>query len=369
MSTDFSARTEGILVTLAAFVIVVAGMKAAAPLLVPFLLAVFIAIIIAPPYQWLQDKGLSGGTALVAVMIFLIALLLLTGALIGTSLDDFSRALPGYQVRLREITAGLIRWMAEKGLVLSVDTVTQYLDPGKAMKLVSSLLSSMGNMLTNSFLILITVIFLLLEAAGLPDKWRAASRNAESTLAHFGTATRNINHYMGIKTLASLATGLVVAVWLWIIGVDYPLLWGLLAFLFNFVPNIGSILAAVPAVLLALIQLGVTQALLSAAGYAVVNVVIGNFVEPRFMGRGLGLSTLVVFLSLVFWGWVLGPVGMLLSVPLTIAIKIVLDSREDTRWMAVMLGPKVATAGAGSADDLEAVLEDSVQAAQDTDNA
>jgi predicted PurR-regulated permease PerM len=369
MNTDLSAKTGGVLISLAAFVIVVAGIKAAAPLMVPFLLAVFIAIIIAPPYQWLQEKGLSGGVALLAVMAVLVALMLLTGALIGTSLDNFSRELPGYQARLREITAGLIHWLAGQGLVISVDTVTQYLDPGKAMKLVSTLLSSMGNMLTNSFLILITVIFLLLEAAGLPDKWRAASPNAEATLAQFGTAIRNINHYMGIKTLASLATGLVVAAWLWIIGVDYPLLWGLLAFLLNFVPNIGSILAAVPAVLLALIQLGVTQALLAAAGYVVVNVVIGNFAEPRFMGRGLGLSTLVVFLSLVFWGWVLGPVGMLLSVPLTIAVKIVLDSRNDTRWMAVMLGPKVAGVDTGSVDELGAVLEDSMQATQDTDNA
>jgi predicted PurR-regulated permease PerM len=369
MGTELGARTGGLLIPLAAFVIVVAGMKAAAPLLVPFLLAIFIAILIAPPYQWLQDKGLSGGLALLVVMVVLVVLMLLTGALIGTSLDDFSRALPGYQARLREMTGGLIRWMAGQGLVLSVDTVTQYLDPGKAMKLVSTLLSSMGAMLTNSFLILITVIFLLLEAAGLPDKWRAVSRNAEATLEQFGATTRNINHYMGIKTLASLATGLVIAVWLWIIGVDYPLLWGLLAFLFNYVPNIGSILAAVPAVLLALIQLGVTQALLAAAGYAVVNVVIGTFVEPRFMGRGLGLSTLVVFLSLVFWGWVLGPVGMLLSVPLTIAIKIALDSREETRWMAVMLGTRMAHADAGGEADVESVMEDSVQAAQDTDNA
>jgi predicted PurR-regulated permease PerM len=369
MNTELNAKTGGVLVSLAAFVVVVAGIKAAAPLMVPFLLAVFIAIIIAPPYQWLQVKGLSGGMALLTVMAALVTLMLLTGALIGSSLDNFSRELPGYQSRLREITAGLIQWLAGHGLVISVETVTQYLDPGKAMKLVSTLLSSMGNMLTDSFLILITVIFLLLEAAGLPDKWRAASGNAEATLAQFGTATRNINHYMGIKTLASLATGLVVAVWLWIVGVDYPLLWGLLAFLLNFVPNIGSILAAVPAVLLALIQLGVTQALLAVAGYAVVNVVIGNFIEPRFMGRGLGLSTLVVFLSLVFWGWVLGPVGMLLSVPLTIAVKIVLDSRADTRWMAVMLGPRVAGAGAGKGDELGPVLEDSAQAMQDTDNA
>jgi predicted PurR-regulated permease PerM len=144
--------------------------------------------------------------------------------------------------------------------------------------------------------------------------------------------------------MVSLATGVLVAVWLVVLGLDYPLLWGLLAFLLNYVPNIGSIIAAVPAVLLAVVQLGILRALLVAAGFLVVNLVMGGAVEPRFMGRGLGLSTLVVFLSLLFWGWLLGPVGMLLSVPLTMTVKIALDSREDTRWAAVLLGAATAPA-------------------------
>jgi predicted PurR-regulated permease PerM len=118
-------------------------------------------------------------------------------------------------------------------------------------------------------------------------------------------------------------------------------LWGLVAFLFNFVPNIGSIIAAVPALLLALVQLGPGPALAAGAGYLVVNIVMGNVVEPRFMGRGVGLSTLVVFLSLVFWGWVLGPVGMLLSVPLTMVVKLALEANPETRWIAVLIGPDV----------------------------
>ena len=340
---DDTGRDIGgrLLVSLAAFVIIVAGMKAASPLLVPFLLALFIAIIISPVFNWLQRRGLPAGIALLAVIIALVMVVMLFGALLGNSMDEFLRALPAYQARLQETTTGLIRWLGEKGLEISNDTVRQYLDPGKAMKLVSNMLSSMGGLLTNGFLILITVIFLLLEASSFPDKWRMASRNAESTLANFRAAASNINHYMGIKTLTSLATGVAVAGWLFLLGIDYPVLWGTLAFLLNFVPNIGSIIAAVPAVLLALVQAGVMQALLVMAGYAVVNIVIGTFAEPRFMGRGLGLSTLVVFLSLVFWGWVLGPVGMLLSVPLTITVKIALDSHTGTRWMAVMLGPRV----------------------------
>jgi len=143
---------------------------------------------------------------------------------------------------------------------------------------------------------------------------------------------------MVIKTLISLATGILIAFWLFILGVDYPILWGFLAFLLNYIPNIGSIVAAIPAVVLAIIQLGFGSAVLVAAGYIVVNFVIGNVIEPRLMGRKLRLSTLVVFLSLIFWGGLLGLVGAILSVPLTMALKFAFESSESTRWIAVLLG-------------------------------
>ena len=334
-------RTGNLLVTLAAFVVVVAGMKAAAPLLVPFLLALFLSILIAAPFSWLQRRGLPAGVALLVVLGLFIVAVFLVGRLVGSSVQDFYSSLPVYQARLQDITAGFTTWLGGMGIPVSGELVSGYMDPGKAMKLVADMLNGMVKILTNGFLILVTVIFIMLEAAGFSDKWRVASANAEVSLGRFYAATGNINRYMGIKTLTSLATGIAITVWLAIVGVDYPVLWGVLGFLLNFVPNIGSIIAAVPAVVLALVQLGAGSALLTAAGYLVVNIAIGTFLEPRFMGKGLGLSTLVVFLSLVLWGWVLGPVGMLLSVPLTIAIKIVLDSHEDTRWMAVMLGPHV----------------------------
>ena len=208
------------------------------------------------------------------------------------------------------------------------------------MKLVARLLTGLAGALTNAFLILITVIFILLEASGFFAKLRTTVADPDRSFETIDKFLSTIQRYMAIKTVVSLATGIAITVWLAILGVDYPLLWGLLAFLLNYVPNIGSLLAAVPPVLLALLQLGVGPALLTALGYLVVNIVIGTVIEPRFMGRGLGLSTLIVFLSLVFWGWVLGPVGMFLSVPLTMTIKIGLDSSENTRWIAVLMGPE-----------------------------
>jgi predicted PurR-regulated permease PerM len=216
--------------------------------------------------------------------------------------------------------------------------LTDYFDPGKAMKMAANTLAGLSGLLTNVFMILLTVIFILLEASGFPQKLRTALGDPEESMGQFRSVTESVNRYLALKTVFSLATGLTVAIWLAILGVDFALLWGLVAFLLNYVPNIGSIIAAIPAILLALIQLGVGPALLTCLGYVVVNVVFGSILEPKFMGRGLGLSTLVVFLSLVFWGWVLGPVGMVLSVPLTMIVKIAMESHEDTQWIAVMLG-------------------------------
>ena len=144
---------------------------------------------------------------------------------------------------------------------------------------------------------------------------------------------------MVIKTLISLATGLLIGIWLTVLGVDFPILWGFLAFLLNYVPSVGSTIAGVPAVLLALIHLGVGRAVMAAAGYMAVNFILDNVIETRIMGRKLGLSTLVVFLSLIFWGSMLGPVGMVLCIPLTMTVKFACENNEDTQWIALLLGP------------------------------
>jgi predicted PurR-regulated permease PerM len=147
---------------------------------------------------------------------------------------------------------------------------------------------------------------------------------------------------MVIKTLISLATGLLIGIWLTVLGVDFPILWGFLAFLLNFVPSIGSSVAAIPAVLLAFIQLGMGRALMAAAGYMAVNFILDNIIETKLMGKKLGLSTLVVFLSLIFWGSLLGPVGMVLCIPLTMTLKFACQNYKDTQWIAVLLGPEAA---------------------------
>jgi AI-2 transport protein TqsA len=331
---------SGILITLAAFVIVVAGMREAQSLLVPFLLSGFIAIIAAPALFYLRDHRIPTAIALLLVILCIVGVGLLFGALVGSSVDDFSAQLPSYQQKLKTQTSGFLSWLSGWGISIPQEAFGKLLDPSRAMAMAAQGLSSLGNLLTNTFLILLTVIFILLEASSIPAKLHRILPEPEKSLVHFEQFLLNIKRYMAIKTITSLLTGFAVGIWLWVVGVDFPVLWGVLAFFLNYVPNIGSIIAAVPALLLALIQLGPGAVLWSAVGYLVVNNVVGNIIEPRYMGKGLGLSPLVVFISLVFWGWVLGTVGMFLSVPLTMTIKIALDSHESTRWLAILLGPE-----------------------------
>lgn len=336
MDKSFSTASKGIMVT-AALVIIIAGMKQAAPVLVPFLLSVFIAVLCFPAMHALQKKGVHEGLSLLLVILMVLIVGGALAMLVGSSMEDFYRDLPEYQAKLTGLWSGLHTVIVGYGITIPADYFNSNMDPKAAMNLATSILGGFGNVLADSFLILLTVIFILLEAGSFSKK--VAGLSAPHNESEFGRAfTSKLRTYMGIKTWMSLVTGLVVTLWLWLLGVDYPQLWGVMAFMLNYVPNIGSIIAAVPAVLLALVQLGSMTALLVVAGYAVINVVIGSIIEPRFLGKGLGLSTLVVFISLVFWGWVLGPVGMLLSVPLTVTVKLAIDSHEKSHWIGELLG-------------------------------
>ncbi len=327
-----------LLVTLAACIVIIAGMRSAVELLVPFFLAAFIAIISAPPMFWLQQKGLPTWLALLVVIAIVVLICFLIAVLVGSSVSDFTENIPVYEQKLRQSFNALLAWVEKLGIKTSALALPDTFNPGAGEGPGDPRGGKRGPVETKSILIVMTVVFMLLDAAGLPAKLQIILNDPEQSLPHFDDFIRTVKHYMAIKTGISIVTSILITIALMIIGVSYAILWGVLAFFLNFVPNIGAIIAAVPAVMMALVQLGISHALMVAAVYLGVNFIIGSIIEPRFMGRGLGLSTLVVFMSLLFWGWVLGPVGMLLSVPLTITAKIALNSREETRWVAVLLG-------------------------------
>lgn len=322
----------------AAFVVVVTGMKSAEALLVPFLLSVFIALIFFPLLHWLKSRKVPNALAISLIVLLVMALGTIMGAIVGASIRDFRGDLPEYQARLQGMSEALLNWLAARGVAVDNELWTKTVNPRVVMQMAGNTLASFGNVMTNAFLILLTVIFILAEEVGFSEKLAQAKGGSPESIRALEEFTLSVNRYLGIKTLLSALTGLAVTLMLWAMGVDYAVMWGLLAFLLNFVPAVGSIIAAIPALLFALLQVSPFMVSMIAIGYVVINLLFGNVLEPRWMGKGLNLSPLVVFLSLVFWGWVLGPVGMLLSIPLTILVKIGLERDPDTRWVGIMLG-------------------------------
>ena len=335
---------------MACFVIIVAGMKAATAIIVPFLLAAFIAILCAPVINSLKSRGLPMWLALTTVVIMVAFSGTIVVSILGSSIQSFSVQLPEYQAKLQSEVTRLSSWLAARGYIWYEGELLEYVNPGTALGFVGRVFNGLGNLLANGFLIFLTVMFLLFEGVALKEKMKLIAGDIDDTQARQTSGfLQNVNKYMAIKTMTSFGTGVLICLWMWFLGVDYALLWGLLAFLLNYIPNIGSIIAAIPAVILALVTGGAVTALWVIVGYLLVNTLVGNILEPKFLGDKLGLSTLVVFLSLVFWGWVLGTTGMFLSVPLTMVLKLALESRPETHWIAVLLGT-----GKFSPDEAEA---------------
>jgi predicted PurR-regulated permease PerM len=331
-------KPSGIIV-LAAIVVVIYGMQMMSVLLVPFLIAAFLALITVRPMLWMQEHRVPSILAALIIVTMLMLILAILGTIVGTSIADFTAALPSYQARLDGIIDGVFELIVENfNLDEKVESVGDMIDPGWAMGLVAGILNSLRDVLTNTFLIIFTMIFILLEASTAKTKFEAAFGRSAESIQGMRDFMQNLGRYLGIKTMVSMATGMCAGVLTWSLGLDFPLLWAMIAFLLNYVPTIGSIIAAVPAILLALVQIGPGAAGATAMGFIAINVVFGNFLEPRLMGYGVGISPLVVFVGLVAWGWIFGPVGMLLSVPLTMTLKMALESDERTQWVAILLG-------------------------------
>jgi predicted PurR-regulated permease PerM len=336
---DIASTKTSAIITLAAIVVIVAGMKAASALIVPFLIATFLALITVRPMLWLQENRVPTVLAALLIVLTIMAALTVVGVVVGRSLAAFTAALPGYQAQLQGLIDGLVRIVAQyTDSEQSVERIGDLINPGWAMGLAATLLNAVRDIMTNTLLIVFTMIFILLEASSFPTKITAAFGDTADSLDRARQFLDDLGRYLGIKTLVSIVTGLLVWLLTWWLGLDFPKLWGMLAFLLNYIPTLGSIIAAVPAVLLALVQLGAGEATATAIGFMAVNIAFGNFIEPRLMGYGVGISPLIIFVGLIFWGWVFGPVGMLLSVPLSMTLKMALENDERTRWVAVFIG-------------------------------
>jgi predicted PurR-regulated permease PerM len=338
--SGLSPPARGILIA-GALALVVSLAQAASPILTPLLLAAFIAIISTPALHWMRSKGVPkwGALAIIVVILLDVGSLL---ALVSTgALEGFRESLPTYQERFLLLNEQFGGWLEGIGVGGSRDAIPDLMDPNKLASGVRLLLSNASGLFATGLLVLLAVVFILLEAHSFPAKLRAAFKLTEDGSARLARLLDAIRRYMLIKSLTSLATAVCVWILLLWLGIDFAILWAVMAFFLNFIPVVGNIVMMIPATLLALVQADLGTALLVAGGYLVINTVIGNVIEPRIMGKGLGISTLAVFIGLLFWGWMFGTVGMFLAVPLTATLIIALDASPHTRPLAILLGPSI----------------------------
>lgn len=304
----------------------------------PLALATVIAAITMPAVRWLERHKVPHTVAIVLGLLLDLAILGATVSLLVGSLSSFYDAMPRYETRLSQMIQENLAWLNSHGLHLSNDARAKLMETSGVVSLIGSLLSAVMNALGSSFLVSLLVVFMLLEASRWRLKLRYAMGNPEADLRRIAAAARELQKYLLVKSALNTLTGVLCGGWVAVMGVDFPILWAFVAFVLNYIPTVGSIIAGVPPVLLAWVQLGPGPALVVLLGYGVINAILGSTVEPRLMGKALGLSPLVVLVSMVFWWWMWGPIGALLSAPLTMAVKVAFSRTSDMRWLSIVLG-------------------------------
>jgi AI-2 transport protein TqsA len=331
------------IITAACMVIVMAGIHSAQGVIVPFLLAGFVAILSYPLVMLLERIKVPEGVSVLVAVITILFFGTAIGQFINSSIKKFAANLPTYKAQLTTHFENIPILSDVEIFDKSISQTLTAMEPEQAMSLGVNLLSNVSDILGSTFLILLAAIFILLEAKNFTKKIERLSSGESKLSAKVNNFVTSVKSYMLIKTGVSLITGAIISIALWIVGVEHFLLWGLLAFILNYIPTLGSLMAAVPPICLAFVQFGSGTALLVAGIFILINVIVGNVIEPKFMGSGLGLSTTVVFASLITWGAILGSIGMLLSIPLTMSIKIASDNSDNWHWLSVLLSDKPPT--------------------------
>ncbi len=325
-------------ITIAAYLIIIAIAMSASDIISPILFALFISVILTQPIKWLQKHKVPAALSVFLVLTGAFLLFFGVAEVIGNSIAQLLSSAPKYEARLTQLTASIFSALQGLGFDVSLSNLESAISAEKIVSYSGSFLESITSLMGNMFLILFILIFVLLELSSFSVKINAVYGPTKGSKTYFSVIRHHIRRYLGLMTGISALTGFVVWIALIIIGVDYAILWAFIAFALNFIPNIGSIVAAMPAVLFAGLQLGFGGAAYTFFSFGLINMVIGNIVQPQIMGKGLGLSTLVVFISLIFWGYIFGTVGMFLSTPLTMIVKNILQHNPNTKWIAILLG-------------------------------
>jgi predicted PurR-regulated permease PerM len=312
-------------------------LKAASDILVPFLISIAIAIVLSPLFTYLETKRIPKVLSLIVVILLSLLPIILFGGYVAEEAKDFATNYQTIKASFQQGIQSFTAHMNHIGININENKINAILEKSNLGEILRNLATQANSQFSNLFLIFFMAAFMLMESKYFYAKMLkiANDYNVDSHL--FIEILEKIKSYFIIKVKTSLVTSVWVLAVLWFYDIPYFFLWAVLAFFLNFIPVIGSILAAIPAVVLALLDHGLMTTVWVAIWYVIINMVIGNILEPKIMGKGLGLSALVIFLSMTFWGWIFGPTGMILSVPLTMIVQYLFDQYKETQWIALLL--------------------------------
>jgi len=341
------------LLTLAGLFVVVAGLKMGSSFFVPIAVAFFLSVLSYPIMAWLISKRIPHVVALI-VTVGVIALSVGLTIYAGTSLlKSFLSEFPGYLTKLKGFVDSSAVWLEKEGgmegtvaaveqfnLQSLIDLVREQVGVNNLASFAGTTFGTVATFLAGMVIVLVIMVFILMEAPGTNSRAAVVRQAGGPDLSILVQSAGDIQKYLGVKTLISLLTGLLAALLCWGFGLKYPVLWGILAFVFNYIPAVGSTVAGLPAILEALAQHGLGSAIGVGIGYAAINFCLDSLIQPMLIGRRFGISGLVIVLSVIFWGWLWGAIGMFLAVPLTMMIKVILENTQEFRWISIAMAKK-----------------------------
>jgi len=346
------------LLTVASLFVVIGGLKIAATFLAPLAVAFFLAVLSFPMMSWLMSKRVPHVLAMFLTVGSIVVVIGLVGWAGYGLMKSFAAEVPGYVTKLQTYVESAASWLEVRGGVDgAVKAVNQFnlqsvFDLLTSQDVAKSLASYAGStfgtlavFLASLIAVLVVLLFILMEAPGTHSRVDLVKHAGGPDFSLLLNSATDIQKYLGVKTLISAATGLLAFVWCWAFGLKFPLLWGILAFLLNYIPAVGSTLAAIPAIIEGLVTNGPGCAIGVSIGYAIINFSLDNFLQPMLLGRRFGISGLVVVLSVIFWGWLWGPVGMFLAVPLTMMMKVLMENTHEFRWVSAAMAKKKVKRG------------------------
>ena len=329
------------LLTAAAIVIVVFGLKYSSDVMAPIFLAATLAILFTPALWWLEKKGLPPWLALVVMVLALGGFIVLMIFILTTSLEQLSLKLPEYAALLHQRIDNLGAALGNAGVDLQETLNSMVVDTTQvAHSAINIALGVLSNGVAIVFFLFL-LFLMLVESRSIASKFQTRLQTGSNLAIQLGNYTRQIQKQYRIQAMSNLLSAVALTAEFLLFGIDGAFLWGFLAFILGFIPNVGLIIACIPAIIIGFILHGIGTAVVILVIGIILNATMDNAVTPRIYGKGLNLPVLLVFTSFLFWSWVFGFVGALLAIPATLFVKALLQGRQETRFLVVLLSGKI----------------------------